>query len=268
LTRIIRRAAVAAIFAASALAQQLDVSLVDPPVLESRLAAGAVSYGQRQARIEELFHDAGCQVEEERVGKHSGNVICTLPGESESVIAVGGHFDFAEAGKGIVDDWSGASLLASLYQALKTRPRRHTFVFIAFADEEKGLVGSSRHVRNMTPEEKALTHAFVNLECLGVGPVNVWLHRAAPPLAARLGEIATTLHIPLQAVNVEQVGDDDSHPFLSAHIPVITIHSITQATWPILHTARDQINAIHFDDYYDAYKLAAYYLAYLDLKIE
>ena len=263
-----RAAIAAALLADSCFAQKLEVSLVDPPVIESRLAAGLVSYRQREAMIEELFHDAGCQVEEERIDKHSGNVICTLPGESKSVIAVGGHFDFVEAGKGIVDDWSGASLLASLFQALKTRPRRHTFVFIAFADEEKGLVGSSRHVRNMTPEEKTLTHAFVNLECLGLGPVNVWVHRAALTLAARLGEIATTLHIPLQGVNVEQVGDDDTHPFLSAHIPVITIHSVTQETLPILHTARDQINAIHFDDYYTAYKLAAFYLAYLDVKIE
>jgi len=76
------------------------------------------------------------------------------------------------------------------------------------------------------------------------------------------------LAITLQAVNVEKVGDDDSHPFLSAHIPVITIHSLTQETLPILHSDRDQLNAIHFDDYYTAYKLIAYYLAYLDLKLE
>jgi len=258
----------AALFAAACFAQKLDVSLVDPPVIESRLAAGAVGSRQRQAKIEDLFHDAGCQAAEQQVDKHAANVICTLPGQTSSVIAVGGHFDFVEAGKGIVDDWSGASLLASLYQALKTRPRRHTFLFIAFAAEEQGLVGSSRYVRNMTPDEKALTHAFVNLECLGLTPVKVWVHRAAPPLVARLVEVAATLHIPIQAFNVEQVGDDDSHPFLSAHIPVITLHSVTQETLPILHTARDQISAIHFDDYYTAYKLAAFYLAYLDAKID
>ena len=64
------------------------------------------------------------------------------------------------------------------------------------------------------------------------------------------------------------VGDDDSHPFLSARIPVITLHSVTQETLGLLHTPRDQIGAIHLDDLYEAYKLAASYLAALDSKLE
>ncbi len=56
--------------------------------------------------------------------------------------------------------------------------------------------------------------------------------------------------------------------FLSAHIPVITIHSVSQETLGILHSDRDNVDAIHFDDYYAAYKLTAYYLAYLDVKTE
>jgi len=244
------------------------VDLVDPPLLRNRLANGAVGLRQRQAKIEDLFHDVRCPVEEQRVDKNSGNVICTLPGQTSSTIMIGGHFDFVEAGKGIVDDWSGASLLASLYQALKSRPRRHTFVFVAFAAEERGLVGSSRYVRDMTPEQKALTRAFVNLECLGLTTVKVWTRRSTPALVMRLSEVARALDIPLQGVNVDRVGDDDTHPFLSAHIPVISIHSVTQETFPILHTARDRMDAIHFDDYYAAYKLAAYYLAYLDVKTE
>jgi Zn-dependent M28 family amino/carboxypeptidase len=181
---------------------------------------------------------------------------------------IGGHFDFVEAGKGIVDDWSGVSLLPSLYEALKSRTRRHTFVLVAFAAEERGLVGSSRYVRNMTPDQKALVRAFVNLECLGLTPVKVWASRSTPALTMRLREVAAALDIPLQGVDVDQVGDDDTQPFLSAHIPVITIHSVTQETFPILHTSRDRMDAIHFDDYYAAYKLAAYYLAYLDVKTE
>jgi len=242
------------------------VDLADQSLIRNRLESGAVRLRQRQTAIRDLFHDAGCAAEEQRVDKNFGNVICTLPGQTSSVIAVGGHFDFVEAGKGIVDDWSGTSLLPSLYAALKGQPRQHTFVFIAFAAEERGLVGSSRYVKNMTPEQRGLTHAFVNLECLGLTPVKVWIHRSTPALVARLSEVAKALDIRLQGVNVEQVGDDDTHPFLSAHIPVISIHSVTQETLPILHTQRDRIDAIHFDDYYAAYKLAAYYLAYLDVK--
>ena len=265
---ISRTAVVAALLTRACFAQTLVVDLVDRPLLKSRLASGAVGSRQRQATIGGLFHDVGCPVEEQRVDRNSGNVICPLPGQTGSTIVIGGHFDFVDAGKGIVDDWSGASLLPSLYQALKSRPRQHTFVFVAFAAEERGLVGSSRYVRNMTPEQKVLTRAFVNLECLGLTTVKVWKSRSTPTLVTRLSEVASVLDIPLQGVNVEQVGDDDTHPFLSAHIPVISIHSVTQETFPILHSPRDRMDAIHFDDYYAAYKLVTYYLAYLDVKTE
>lgn len=265
---IFRTAIVAALLAGACLAQTLEVDLADQPLVRDRLASGAVGSRQRQAKIEGLFRDVGCPVEEQRVDKNSGNVICTLAGQTRATILIGGHFDFVEAGKGIVDDWSGASLLPSLYQALKSRPRQHTFVFIAFAAEERGLVGSARYVRNMTAEQKALTRAFINLECLGLAKVKVWTSRSTPALVTRLAEVAKVLDIPLQGVNVDQVGDDDTHPFLSAHIPVISIHSVTQETFPILHSPRDRMDAIHFDDYYAAYKLTAYYLAYLDVKTE
>jgi len=39
---------------------------------------------------------------------------------------------------------------------------------------------------------------------------------------------------------------------------------LTNTTFPILHTARDQIEAIHIGEYYDSYRLIAAYLAYLD----
>jgi hypothetical protein len=250
------------------LADKLEVDLAVPLLVKTRLESGAVGRRERQATIRGLFSDAGCSAEEQRVDRNSGNVICTLPGETNSTIVVGGHFDFADHGKGIVDDWSGASLLPSLYQALKGRPRQHTYVFVAFAAEEQGLVGSTRYVKNLTTEQKTNIRAFVNLECLGLTPVKVWMHRSTPALVARLVEVAKAIEITVQGVNVDQVGDDDTHPFLSAHIPVISIHSVTQDTIGVLHSERDRVDAIHFDDYYTAYKLAAYYLAYLDVKTE
>ena len=236
--------------------------------MKNRLESGAVKARQRQAAIRNLFSDVGCTAEEQRVDKSSANVICTLPGQTSSTIVVGAHFDFADLGKGIVDDWSGASLLPSLYQALKSRPRQHTYVFVAFAGEEQGLVGSSRYVKKLTTEQKALIRAFVNLECLGLTPVKVWVHRSTPALVVRLSEVARAIGVTLQAINVERIGDDDTHSFLWAKIPVISIHSVTQETLGVLHSGSDRMAAIHFDDYYTAYKLIAFYLAYLDVKTE
>ena len=259
--------AIAAVLVPSSFAQKLVVDLVSADALEKRLESGLVKNRDRQEAIRGLFESVGCTPTEQAVTKHAGNVICTLPGATGSTITVGGHFDFADEGKGIVDDWSGASLLPSLYQSLKSVGRKHTFVFVAFAKEEDGLVGSSRYVKELGAAKPSL-RAFVNLECLGVAPAKVWLHRSSPALVAPLTEVADALGIPLRAVNVEKIGDDDTHPFLNAGFPVICIHSLTQENFRVIHSPADRLQAIHFDDYSSAYKLVAYYLAYLDQKLE
>jgi Zn-dependent M28 family amino/carboxypeptidase len=243
------------------------LKLVSRASVEGRLRAGQVSARERQDLIARLFQESGCQVHLQKIHKHAANVICELPGDTSATIVVGAHFDFAEEGSGIVDDWSGASLLPSLYQTLKPGHRRHTYQFVAFAEEESGLVGSARYVKELSGEEKSRIQAFVNLECLGLTPPKVWVHRSTPKLVQMLAQTATASHIPLQGVNVERVGDDDTHPFQSKNIPVISIHSVTQETWGILHSKRDNLGAVHPNDYYDAYRLVAFYLAYLDIKL-
>jgi hypothetical protein len=86
-------------------------------------------------------------------------------------------------------------------------------------------------------------------------------------LVLRLLDVARSVHIPLAEVDVERVGDDDTHPFQAKKIPVISVHSLTQDTWRAIHSPRDNVSAVHEDDYYDAYRLIAFYLAYLDMKL-
>jgi Iap family predicted aminopeptidase len=73
-----------------------------------------------------LFSEAGCdeQYLSEQSVKASklANVICVRPGSSGKVIMVGAHFDHVAEGDGVVDNWSGASVLPSLYQAEKLSP--------------------------------------------------------------------------------------------------------------------------------------------------
>ena len=246
----------------------VTAKLVTPDTLRSRLERGSVKAKTRQETVRTLFEEAGCRTEEQRVSRNSSNVICRLPGDSDSTIVVGAHFDFADEGQGIVDDWSGTALLPSLFEAIKIAPRKHTFIFVAFAEEETGLNGSSRYVKELNKEQRSSLRAFVNLECLGLGRTNVWLHRATPDLVTKLMEVANATHMDVRGVNVDSVGDDDSHPFVSAHMPVITLHSVTQETLPVLHSAKDTIAAIHIDDYDSTYRLAAYYLAYLDSQLQ
>lgn len=249
-------------------AQRVSYHPVEQSTIEARLKGAVPKNPERRAKLHTLFEEAGCKGEalsEPAVkGSSQPNVVCRLAGEADSVIVVGAHFDKVAAGEGVVDNWSGASLLPSLFESLNGEARRHTLVFIGFTDEEKGMVGSEAYAKRLTPEERGKIRAMVNLDSLGLSPTKVWLSRADRGLAEALNQVAYTLKLPLAYVNVEQVGSADSESFAKRKIPSLTIHSVTQETFPILHSSKDQLSAIHMDDYYATYKLVAVYLAYLD----
>ena len=245
--------------------------LLPAATIQQRLETVPSQLPERRARLESLLREAGCDLLTTLAVPHSQvpDVICTLPGTDPEAgtIVLGAHYDYEAPGAGAVDDWSGAALLPSLYQSLKAQPRRHRLVFIGFAAEEGGLLGSRAYVHKLAKPERSQVRAMVNLECLGLSPPVVWASRADKRLLAAYFAAARALGIPPAGVNVDRVGDDDSHPFLDAKIPVLTIHSVTPETFRILHSRADQVAVIHPRDYYDAYRVAATFLAYIDSEL-
>lgn len=251
-------------------ADEVVFKLVPHDIIKGRLEKYAGDDRKREATLKQLFADAGCDdrhISEQPVKRSKlPNVICVLPGNSDKVIIVGAHFDHASHGDGVVDNWSGASLLPSLYEAIKVAPRRHTFIFVGFTDEEAGEVGSRFYAQQMSKEEVAATDAMVDLDTLGLGGTKVWASHSDKVLIATLAYIAKQINLPVDAVNVDRVGSSDGEQFAERKIPRITIHSLTQETWNarILHTSKDRISAMRLDDYYQTYRLLAAYLAFLD----
>jgi Zn-dependent M28 family amino/carboxypeptidase len=235
--------------------------------VEARLQAVGKSNAERHDTVRALFEKAGCadHISEQAV-KHSktANVICTMPGSGDNSIIVGAHYDFVKAGAGVVDNWSGASLLSSLYEGLKTVPRKHTFTFIGFTDEEVGLVGSKFYVSRLSKEDLAKISAMVNMDSLGTSVTKFEMDRADKRLTNPLISVAATCKLPLSIVNVHRVGMSDSDSFQDRKVPAIVVHSVTQETFPLLHSGKDQMSAMRLDEYYDSYRLIQAYLAYLD----
>ncbi len=243
---------------------------VSRQVVEQRLGQYGGDNQAREVTLKKLFAETGCDsqhLSEQPVkGSKTPNVICSLAGSSDKVIIVGAHFDKASEGDGVVDNWSGASLLPSLYEAIKAEPRKHTYIFIGFTDEEPGEIGSHFYVHRMTKAQVAATDAMVNMDTLGLAPTEVWTSHSDERLTAALAYIASRLKIQVSGMNVEEVGSTDSEQFSERHIARITIHSLTQETWNahILHSPKDKISAIKLDDYYETYRLLGAYLSYLD----
>ena len=245
-------------------------NLASKEVIQARLAKYAGNNQQREASLKAMFQEAGCDeqhLSEQKVkGSKLPNLICVLPGTSNEVIIVGAHFDRVSSSDGVVDNWSGASLLPSLYEAVKSEPRRHTYIFIGFTDEEAGEVGSHFYVQQMTKEQVDSTVAMVNMDTLGLAPSEVWASHSDQRLMGLLLYMARQLNLPIRGVNVDQVGSTDAEQFSKRNIPRITIHSLNQESWDarILHTSKDKLSAIHPDDYYQTYHLVAAYIALLD----
>lgn len=247
-------------------AQEIYVAPLKREVIEERLRMAPIKNSDRQKLMKQLLLEAGCapqELREQRVGSDA-NIICVMPGEKSGEIIVGAHFDHVRQGEGVVDNWTGAALLPSLLEALRQKPRRHTYVFVAFAQEEKGLVGSRLYVEKMKSADKARVEAMVNLDTLGLSPTKVWVTQADPVLAKALAQTASAMHLPWSEMNADGVGEADSISFRFAGMPSITIHSVTPDTLGILHSAKDTLAAVNLDQYYDTYRLMAGYLAYLD----
>lgn len=238
--------------------------LADQMTVQDRLGSFARDNRVRGERISLLFEKAGCTDLQRQKVRSLPNVICTLAGGGSDRIVVGAHYDKVKTGEGALDNWSGVALLPSLYQSLAGRRRRLTFVFVAFADEEKGLVGSRRYVKGLGKEGIARVKAMVNLDTLGLSPTKVWANRADRVLMALAANVAGTLDLPLSGMNVDGAGDSDSRPFYEKKIPVIDFHSVTQETLPLLHSDRDQMRALRIEEYMQTYRLLAGFLAYLD----
>jgi Zn-dependent M28 family amino/carboxypeptidase len=253
-------------------AEVIRFDTIDQSVVRERIENVPETNKRRYETIRRLFTESGCGgdnlIDQNTKGVKYPNVVCSLPGTLASTIVACAHYDYVDRGRGLIDNWTGASLLPTLFASLVKTPRRHRFEFISFTGEEQGLLGSQYFVKHLEREERATIHAVINLDSLGLGPTNVELERGNPALPNALGTVAKFFKIPLNPVNVHRVGRSDSDSFQDAHIPAVGIHSVTTPTLHILHSPDDNIKALKFSDYYDSYRLIAAYLAYLDTALD
>src|ERR1022692_3537823 len=248
---------------------QVHVRLEPRALIEKRLKSFATDNRLREDLIHKWLAKAGGAKpnlsEQSAKFGFPPNVICVLPGETDETIVVGAHTDeVLRTGDGVVDNWTGASLLPSLLFSLSAEKRHHTFVFVGFTAEEEGMVGSEYYVDHLTPEQRARIEAMINMDSLGLSPTKVWASHADKILLDAFAAVAMASKLPMSTMNVDNLGTTDSESFARYQIPRITLHSVTQDTMPLLHSPNDTLAAIKMDDFYDSYHLIAEYLAYLD----
>lgn len=219
---------------------------------------------ERASRIKDLFVSAGCGgnlLREQPVDGAAGpNIICELPGTSAGRVVVGAHYDAALSGGRPIDNWSSAVMLPALYRSLITHKRRHSYIFVAFADHGNEISGANFFVGHLSASELEHVDAMVNVDVLGLSPTKIWSSRSNKELVQNLLTMVYALKLPASQVDMDSAGSSDSDPFIGQQIPSITIHSLTQE-----NRAGGTVTPFRPTNYYDSYRLLCGYLAYLDI---
>ena len=267
------RAVVASLLAlalSSVMQAQVRFDSLPHDAVETRLAQYSGNDTRREETLKALFEAAGCKggsLSEQPVpNRKQPNVLCVLPGATDEVVIVGAHFDHADAGSGIVDNWSGASLLPSFYQSLAGIPHQRTYWFIGFTGEEKGLLGSDYFAKQLSDEQAKKIRVMVTIDTLGLGPTEVWSAQSDPDRLKLLAGVSQAMKLPISNFDVSNYGESDEESFIDRHICTVMFHSLTPQTARILHTPQDNPTAIRKDDYYNSYRLITGFLAALDVE--
>lgn len=252
-------------------AQNLYFQNLPSETIEARFNRLRRTNAERATELASIFADAGCKqpLYSEQVVKGSKlpNLICHLAGSSERTIVVGAHYDKVNAGDGAIDNWSGASLLPSLFESLRTVGRQVTFEFVAFTDEEKGLVGSEFYVKTLPKDARSNVVANVNIDSLGIkGPPRIWTGLSSKKLVDSAALIANSLQIKVQGFDLQNLGISDSASFRVVKIPTIDFHSLDDGRFDLLHSKKDVATSVDIPSYYATYRLLTAYLAYLDVQ--
>jgi hypothetical protein len=196
----------------------------------------------------------------ERAVKRVDNVLGYLPGETDEYVVLGAHYDHLGLGEqfsmapsqagtvhpGADDNASGVAGVIELARWFASRPKpKRGILFMAFAAEELGLLGSSHYVKNPAlPLDKAV--AMLNLDMIGRikdGKAFIGGSGTGTTLKALLDEVAPRHDLKIDYSEVGGYGSSDHTSFTTRQVPVLFFFSGLHADYHKPSDTWDKIEA-------------------------
>jgi len=223
--------------------------------------------GDRLKSVKALFEKMGAKPEEIAVEKVRGveNVVVrkTPANDSTEKIVIGAHYDKVANGCGAIDNWTGVVTVAHIYRAVKDLPLKRNIIFVAFGQEEKGLLGSSAMAGAIKKEQIAEYCAMINVDSLGLGIPQVADNMSNKKLIDFTESLAKDMKAPFAHGPIAG-GDSDSTSFNRKKIPALTIHGMINGWEKILHSSNDNPSKVNHESVYLGYRLALALLVRVD----
>jgi hypothetical protein len=233
--------------------------LSTPEEIKSEFDSVPCKNGDRLKSVKALFEKTGANPEEIAVEKVKGieNVVirkASANGSTEKIV-IGAHYDKTPNGCGAIDNWTGVVTVAHIYRVLKDLPLKKNVIFVAFGQEEKGLLGSSAMAGAIKKEEVAEYCAMINIDSLGLGMPQVADNMSNKKLIEFTENLAKEMNAPFAHGPIAG-GDSDSTSFNRKKIPALTIHGMTNDWQKILHSSNDNPSKVNHQSVYLGYRLA------------
>lgn len=219
-----------------------------------------LTYEERLAAVVELFKRGGAKPEEivlQDVGGGQKNVYVVKKGKTDRVIVVSSHHDREwSVGRGTIDNWTGTTMVTNLYQAMQDMETEATIVFVSFAREEDGLIGSARYLKALTKDQRAKIDANVNLDTLAVDGTFSWQNNSTESLLKMVKKVADAEKLDHKAERLWG-GDADSSSFRRYGIAALTLFGVSpERIFDIVHSENDTMAVFSMPHYKNAFLLA------------
>ena len=186
--------------------------------------------------------DADVNVDVQRKARMTQNVMGYLPGETDEYVVIGAHYDHLGLGEqfsmapsmagtthpGADDNASGTSGVLELARYFGSRPKqKRGILFLTFAGEELGLLGSSFYVNHpKLPLGKAA--AMINMDMIGRirdGKVYIGGFGTGSTFKATLDELKTESELHFDFSEQIGYGSSDHTSFTTQQVPVLFFFS-------------------------------------------
>ncbi len=179
-------------------------------------------------------------VDIQRLSRTVHNVAAYLPGESDEYVVIGAHYDHLGMGEqfslgtpgqthpGADDNASGTSGVIELARYFSKQPKqKRGMMFLAFAGEELGLLGSAHYVSNpYMPLNKAV--AMINMDMIGRmrdGKIFLAGSGTGSSFKGMLAELTPKYNFKVDLSETAGYGSSDHTSFTTKQVPVLFFFS-------------------------------------------
>lgn len=160
------------------------------------------------------------------------------------------------------DNASGTAMLFSLADFFKQKRPKYNLVFIAFAGEEVGLLGSKHYVENpLLPLKKI--QFLLNLDIMGSGEEGITVVNGSihPKEFKQLEKINESAHLLKQIKSRGKAANSDHYWFSEKGVPAFFIYTMGENK--NYHDVFDRYEALSFTEYTDIIELITAFVAKL-----